>query len=151
MWKVRVPKRWRILEFESLNIEQCFTVPQVFYSKHHAAERSQVSFQIFPWCLKAKFQIPPLHSVMFVVYTMTPKKSISFQNFEWVFFVSNTTIFPNTTISWNFTFVYFMLAQCTMYLSKKRGKFKKAKSSTFATIQVFICFHTHLQVNNVQL
>ena len=23
------------------------------------------SFQIFPWCLKAKFQIPPLRSVMF--------------------------------------------------------------------------------------
>ena len=34
------------------------------------------SFQIFP---KAKFQIPPLHSVMFVVNTTTPK---SFQNFD---------------------------------------------------------------------
>ena len=74
---------------------------------------------------KAKFQIPPLRSMMFSVNTTTrtasnldylqfctsqpllptncsPKIWVSFQNFEWVFkiwvsFKSNTTIFPNTT------------------------------------------------------
>ena len=35
--------------------------------------------------LKAKFQIPPLRSVMFVVNTTTPKILVSFQNCEWVF------------------------------------------------------------------
>ena len=59
----------------------------LFYNKHHAAEN---------WCLKVKFQIPPLRSVT------TPKIWVSFQNFEWVFkfwvsFKSNNTIFPNTT------------------------------------------------------
>ena len=47
------------------------------------------------------------------------------------------------------TFWYIVLAQCTMYLSQwsfQKRKLKKAKSSPFA-----ICFHTHLQVNNVQL
>ena len=44
----------------------------------------RVSFQIFPWCLKAKFQFPPLHSVMFFVNTTTSKIWVSFQNFVWV-------------------------------------------------------------------
>ena len=30
-----------------------------------------VSFRLFQWCLKAKFQIPPLRSVMFAVNTTT--------------------------------------------------------------------------------
>ena len=42
---------------------------------HSAAPREfsnfSVSFEIFPWCLKAKFQIPPLRRRMFVINTTT--------------------------------------------------------------------------------
>ena len=44
--------------------------------KTHEAQPSEfsnfsVSFEIFPWCLKAKFQIPPLRRRMFVINTTT--------------------------------------------------------------------------------
>ena len=44
--------------------------------KTHEAQSSEfsnfsVSFEIFPWCLKAKFQIPPLRRRMFVINTTT--------------------------------------------------------------------------------
>ena len=44
--------------------------------KTHEAQPSEfstfsVSFQIFPWCLKAKFQIPPLRRRMFVINITT--------------------------------------------------------------------------------
>ena len=42
---------------------------------HSAAPREfsnfSVSFEIFPWCLKAKFQIPPLRRRMFVINITT--------------------------------------------------------------------------------
>ena len=37
----------------------------------------KVRFQIFPWCLKAKFQMPPLHRRMFVINTTTVPRFVS--------------------------------------------------------------------------
>ena len=64
-----------------------------------------VSFQIFPWCLKAKFQIPPLRSVMFAVNTTTRAAS----NLDYLQFCSSQPLLSPGTVHQKFECFFFKI------------------------------------------
>ena len=66
------------------------------------ARQSQVSFQIFLWCLKAKFQIPPLPSVIFAVNPTTRAAS----NLYYLQFCSSQPLLSPGTVYQKFYWVF---------------------------------------------
>ena len=70
-----------------------------------------VSFEYFPWCLKAKFQIPPLRSVMFAVNTTTRAAS----NLDYLQFCSSQPLLSPGTVHQKFEWVFKILSEFSSF------------------------------------
>ena len=78
---------------------RCGEVGFGIWLKHNRKmSKFSVSFEYFPWCLKAKFQIPPLQSVMFAVNTTTRAAS----NQDYLRFCSSQPLLSPGTVHQNF-------------------------------------------------
>ena len=78
----------------------------IWLKHNRKMSKFSVSFEYFPWCLKAKFQIPPLQSVMFAVNTTTRAAS----NQDYLRFCSSQPLLSPGTVHQNFEWVFKILS-----------------------------------------